>query len=1246
MPVSVGIALAAAGVGAWVAGGAAVFTPLWFAGALASMATGVILSRAVYGKPDKPQLPSFGFDAATRLQTLRQPISYWQWIYGEVRVPGAITFMEVSADNRFMHLVVTLAGHEVEAIPSIYFDDELVPLDGSGKANGGRYVKSSSAFRAVQHTIPHGTFQVTVAGTVGSTQSVMAVSPQIWFYLEDGRPLYLVDDSGNYLYRDQELVQVGGTPQAPHEYQRSGSTFTFHSSLAGQRATIHYTETVTDSWVQVKKSLGNEDASTQPFPDLVSASAGKWTSAHKQTGRAKLWVRLEFNPDIFPTGIPNITAVVKGRKVRDPRGPTVAYSPLADLCIADYLQNAQIGLGCTDAEIDEAALIAAANVDDENVALAGGGTENRYELHGAFTCDKTPREIIERLLTATGGHARFIGGKWRLEPAVYRTPDPEALTADDLRGPLHVIPRLSRRELCNGVKGVHVSPDNFWQPSDYPAVTNGTYLAEDQGERIWKELDFPYTRSAAACQRLAKIELEKNRQQITVEWPGMLGCYRLQPGDTVPVTLSRYGWNAKVFEVTNATLVHEETEDGVVLGCDHVLRETSPAVYDWSAEETEVDPAPDTNLPNPFVAGAPSGVAYTESYHEVNGEGRLAWTAPDDAFVRDYQVEVLSLVGAAWTKLARSESTFVDLSFRMPGKYRVRVRAFNQLGVGSAYAPAEAGLEVNVTTPAIGNVTGLELAGQGNGRQFAGKHARFEWRPSSVTHAVEIGAELPGAGAGGGLVEWYFRDYEVRVYDPDGVLLRTEHTEEEAWAYTYEKNVEDGGPRRQFAVKVWKRGRHGQMSPVPATLAVENVLPTVAGFGITRLVQGARIDYQRPSGDADFLGVNVYVSTEQGFTPSAANRVLPNASPGASFGGIAAGITYYVRMRPVDEFGEGDTSVEYSFTPLPGIPYGLDPAEGAFRLEKLERAASTLQVGALFPFKEKLYLAGAGGRISALDTVRQEVVASRTGGNTGLAFTNLVPAPNGAKLDLLYAHQNAGLLHRVDASTLEIGAGSAYGLSSPTFAGMVYAQSNQSIYAGHGNSVSRINAQTDALVTTIAMGGAFVGGSRNRGMLYCPSNKCVYVAGGTNTIKVIDTASDTVTATIATTGEISFGMAFVPWKNRIYVVQGPLVGDQYIVSIINPATNLEVGTITLPLVASTSWDAIVYASTIALLFAGGTGTGGVGVGIGVIDPQSDSFRYAFDVGTVRTNGLQYEPTRRKLYALAATQDADVRVIGA
>src|SRR3989304_303908 len=136
--------MAAFVIGALIAGavgaGGAAFTGAAIGAAfLSSFATRLVpcgLSK-VLTKDPPPEGGTVGAAAAQgRLITVRQAISPRQVIVGEVRVGGDLTFIHFSADNQYAHLIVTLAGHQCAAFGDIYFNDETVPIDGSGNATG------------------------------------------------------------------------------------------------------------------------------------------------------------------------------------------------------------------------------------------------------------------------------------------------------------------------------------------------------------------------------------------------------------------------------------------------------------------------------------------------------------------------------------------------------------------------------------------------------------------------------------------------------------------------------------------------------------------------------------------------------------------------------------------------------------------------------------------------------------------------------------------------------------------------------------------------------------------------------------------------------------------------------------------------------------------------------------------------------------------------------------------------------
>jgi hypothetical protein len=579
MPTSVAIAAFAATSISYTAVAGLAFSFSWSAFASSLVMSG--LSAAL--RPDAPSSQPSSITSSARTVTTRQAISPWRGIYGRTRVGGVTTYKKVGGVHSFYYVVITLAGHVCEEIEEIYFNDELVPLDGSGNATG-RY--------------------------------------------------------------------------ADH--------------------------------VTIIKSLGDETG--QPFPDLVTASGGEWTDAHRQTGHTKIYVVLAANNDLFPAGVPNITAVVKGKNdIYDPRTGLTGWSDNPALCVANYLCDSVRGVGAVYADaINETELIAAANICDETVTLADTTTEKRYTCNGSITTAEKPVDIIPKLASAMAGYVTKIGATWNIHAGAYDTPT-ITLTQTDLAGAIGWQSLVSRRESCNGVKGIYVEPGNLWQPADFPAVVSDTAVAEDGGEAIWHDLRLEMTDSGTMAQRIAKIDLLRTRQPLTVSFPGKLSAFRAQPGKTVFLTIEKYGWDAKPFWVAGGSFAINA--DGT-LGYHLSLRETAAEIYDWSTDEEQaIDLAPNTSLPDAFDITAPGTPAISEMLFETTGSAgvkaraTITWTASPDAFVLDYFPEYRVTAGA-WVTVAPTPGLTADINDIAPGIYEFRVRARSKFGVFSDYSIA------------------------------------------------------------------------------------------------------------------------------------------------------------------------------------------------------------------------------------------------------------------------------------------------------------------------------------------------------------------------------------------------------------------------------------------------------------------------------------------------------------------------------------------------------------------------------
>ena len=575
-------------------------------------------------KQKKAQQRALESLSSSQTLMIRQPIMPRRFVYGRARVGGMWVYVDTSSDNKYLYLVLALCQGPVKAIGDIYFNDQVVTLDGSGNGTGK--------------------------------------------------------------WADK---------------------------------------------VRIKKHLGT---TTQTVDTFLESDSTEWTSNHRLLGIAYISLRLQFDPGIFPNGLPNVSAVVTGKSdIVDGRDDSTGYTSNAALCLADYMTEANLGPNIDfDDELNHTDFDTAADTCDDQVTVEstgavttnyssdanqltladhglhdsqivqftttgtlpiglstgtdyfvinslkdsfevttalddpaslvtltsnGSGThsftakEFKYTFNGVINTDNSPEENIKIFRDAMAGNVSYIGGKWVINAGEYFTP---TLTIDEsmLVGPIKFRPRVSKRERFNTVKGLFVTNQNRFQPADYPPITNSTYVTND-GEELTQGLDLPATNTPQAAQRIAKILLEKSRKERTLELVCNIEALKAQAGKTVIVNLPRYNINNQPFDVDAFNLEVSGGKVEITLG----LSETAASVYSWTSGSDEQsfdmsdEPALSDGLPS-----APTALTVTNTTtgREVV-EAFMEWDATTDEYILQG-----GLVVVEWKKTA--DSTYQSIT--------------------------------------------------------------------------------------------------------------------------------------------------------------------------------------------------------------------------------------------------------------------------------------------------------------------------------------------------------------------------------------------------------------------------------------------------------------------------------------------------------------------------------------------------------------------------------------------------------
>jgi len=499
--------------------------------------------------------------------------------------------------------------------------------------------------------------------------------------------------------------------------------------------------------VKIVKKLGTATQTAVTSSDLDGVSPpAKWDVNCKLLTTAYLYVMLEYDADAFPNGVPEVTAIVKGKKVYDPRTSTTAWSDNPALCLRDYITSGKGGDNTTiynygiseDIEnVDDDLVTIAANVCDHlNYPVLSGGT--RFSLNGAFTTNTTPYDAIQNLSTAMGGLLWYAQGKWRMKPAYYTDPVLD-LNEDDLRSGISVGTRHSRRDNFNVVKGTFRGPESDYQPSDFPQVpilnsaTYNTFLAADGGQESVIDLQLPFTDNTTEARRIGLITLERNRQQLSVQATFGLKAFQVQVGDIIRLSNTRFDWTNKEFEVVTWDFGVQAEYDILV---NMSLREISESVFDDVADGAVYE-SDNTTLPSAFDV-PPIGLTHSQDYRVINEHLTnvlvIDVTADSPERIDYVEIEYKLSTDSNYTTLATGDlGRFEIIDIEVPDidpttgqasgtvTYDVRARAINAFGIKGEFEPISVPVDPDTTKP--NNVSNLT-------KELSGGTIFFNWTAS------------------------------------------------------------------------------------------------------------------------------------------------------------------------------------------------------------------------------------------------------------------------------------------------------------------------------------------------------------------------------------------------------------------------------------------------------------------------------------------------------------------------------------
>ena len=532
-------------------------------------------------------------DTKLMLKTSKAPRNV---VFGRDRVSGPVMpfFSYTQSGVLYHRFGVVLAGHECDAIETIYFNDQPVALDAAG----------------------------------------WVIGPEK--YLDAGRRLFFIEK------------KLGGVGQTASQFLIDGAAY--------------------------------------------AGTPSAWDASRRGVGVCYVVVHMEANYDVLhDVGLPNISAVVRGVKAYDPRTLATAWTRNPALLARWWLVDSIYSPLTLDADIDQAELIASANVCDETVAFSASVTAARYTCDGALSTTANPLENLNKIMASMDGDAVWVSGKWQLIAGYYKAPTLSINESHLSGGQITIAPYAPTAQIINAISGQYKGPDTQYQSAGYTMVSPPAYLTEDGGELYERKDDFDLVNDPVRCQMIAWQRLSRARQQLAVNLTCNLNAYNTSPLQTVSLSLAEFGYSSKVFQVRKRVF------SGMAV--EYFLQETGAAVWNWNyANANAVVEIPNINIAldlnvavlKNVVIESGSAVLLKNVDGSITSRIRVRWDSVASYFVKNggsiewqYRTANVGSGAGQWLNAPKAAGNATELFIEpvLDGvAYELRGRAISQTG--------------------------------------------------------------------------------------------------------------------------------------------------------------------------------------------------------------------------------------------------------------------------------------------------------------------------------------------------------------------------------------------------------------------------------------------------------------------------------------------------------------------------------------------------------------------------------------
>ena len=373
----------------------------------------------------------------------------------------------------------------------------------------GFAISKAVSWLAPKPELPEFTQEAEAQGVLINKQSNNANIPVIYGTRKVGGTRVFLETSGTdnqYLYG--AIVLAEGEINNITSIIVDDSEVTFSGSIAdGTQITSNDTKYGTTITIQPFFGTDAQSASS------LLTTLTNWTSNHKLSGLAYIAFRITWDADKY-LGIPNIQAVVQGRKVVSYNASSVAqtasFSTNPAWCLLDYLTNTRYGKGIDITDIDIPSFYTASGIAETQVTPYSGASDiNLFDCNAVIDTGQKLIDNTRTLLKGMRGFLPYAQGKYKL---IIETTGSSVLTLneDNIIGGIKVSSER-KNEKYNRVQINFINPDKNYQSDTVVYDDDHTTLkAEDGGFLQEGVIDLPTITNPYQALEFGEIVLKRH----------------------------------------------------------------------------------------------------------------------------------------------------------------------------------------------------------------------------------------------------------------------------------------------------------------------------------------------------------------------------------------------------------------------------------------------------------------------------------------------------------------------------------------------------------------------------------------------------------------------------------------------------------------------------------------------------------------------------------------------------------------